>query len=41
MLLDGTTFSELHVGFSWPTVEQALADAQHFLQRLGGRLTVA
>jgi hypothetical protein len=40
MLLEGAEFSEIQVGFSWPTAEQALVDAQAFLQRLGSRLTV-
>jgi hypothetical protein len=40
IFLDGTEFSELHVGFSWPTVEQALVDAEEFLNRISGRLTL-
>jgi hypothetical protein len=40
ILLDGTPFPEIHVGICWPALEQALLDAQAFLERIGSRLTL-
>jgi hypothetical protein len=39
-VIDGVEFNFLDVGIAWPSLDAALADAQKYIDRMGGRLNI-